>query len=149
MGGVLEEQNDHLQLVFGHEGGGGGGRGVGRMKMTTSSSHLDVREMEVVAQAVEMMKRIHLQLTFGREGGGGGGRCIETTKRTTSSLPLDTRDSGGGGGKNFGCHFFLVVRSVTQWEWSVEDKNGENEPRFLSWLVFSRHTFCLLISTLL
>jgi len=24
----------------------------------------------------------------------------------------------------------------------MEDKNGENEPRRKSWLVFSRHTFC-------
>jgi len=46
------------------------------------------------------------------------------------------------------CHFVLVVRLVTQWEWGVEDKKGDNKPQFSSWLIFSRRTFCLLISTL-
>ena len=39
----------HLQLAFGHEGGGGSGRRLRKMKKTTSSSHLDVREVVMVA----------------------------------------------------------------------------------------------------
>ena len=44
---------DHLWLAFGHEGGGGGGTGSWIDKKTTSSSHLDAREVVVVAQVVE------------------------------------------------------------------------------------------------
>ena len=45
-------QKNHLQLVFGCEGGGGGGG------------------------CVETAEKNHLRLVFGREGGGGGGRAV-------------------------------------------------------------------------
>jgi len=41
-------KNDHLRLAIGHEGGGGGSR-IGMTKITTSSLHLDVRKVVVVA----------------------------------------------------------------------------------------------------
>ena len=75
------------------------------------------------------------------------------TKKTTSGSRLDAREvvvvAGiSGVVMDSRCRFVLVVRLVTQWEWGVEDKKGDNKPRFSSWLVFSRRTFCLLISTL-
>ena len=63
---------NHLRLAFGCEGGGGGGRGIGRMKKTTSGSHLDAREVVVVAVARNDDSN-HLWLAFGHEGGGSGG----------------------------------------------------------------------------
>ena len=39
---------DHVQLAFEHEGGGGGGVHVKMLKKTTSSLHLDAREVVVV-----------------------------------------------------------------------------------------------------
>jgi len=40
-------KKDHLQLAFGRKGGGGGWH-LERMKITTSGSRLDVREVVVV-----------------------------------------------------------------------------------------------------
>jgi hypothetical protein len=40
---------NHLRLAFGCEGGGSGGRRVETPKKTTSGSHLDAREVVVVA----------------------------------------------------------------------------------------------------
>jgi len=39
---------DHVQLAFGHEGGGSGGVRVEMLKRTTSGSRLDAREVVVV-----------------------------------------------------------------------------------------------------
>jgi len=61
-------ENDHLQLAFGCEGGGSGG---GQVKRT---------------------KKNHLRLAFGCEGGGGGGRQVETPKKTTSGSRLNARE---------------------------------------------------------
>src|SRR6266567_1468251 len=64
------------------------------VKRTTSGSHLDAREVVVVANASKREKH-HLRLAFGCEGGGGGkgvgggggkgvggggGKCVETRK---------------------------------------------------------------------
>ena len=57
-------KKDHLQLVFGCEGG----RGRGKCIETTSNSRLDAREVAVVVEG----SKHHLWLAFGREGGGGG-----------------------------------------------------------------------------
>jgi len=62
------DENDHLRLAFGCEGGGGGGSHVETTKMTTSGSHLDAREVVVV-------------------GDGSKER-----KKTTSGLHLDARE---------------------------------------------------------
>ena len=62
-----------------------------KAKTTTSGSRLDAREVVVVGVALKRDIN-HLRLAFGREGGGGGGR-------------------------DFGCRFVLVVRSVNQREW--------------------------------
>jgi len=48
-------ENDHLRLAFGHEGGGGGGSRVEAPKSTTSGSHLDAREVVVVAGTLDVV----------------------------------------------------------------------------------------------
>jgi hypothetical protein len=92
---VETAEKNHLRLVFGCEGGDGGGRRVETPKITTSTSHLDAREVVVVGEVSEERKKPplarvwtqgrwwgescrndkknHLRLAFGREGGGGGG----------------------------------------------------------------------------
>ena len=42
-------KKNHLQLMFGYKGGGGGRSQVETTTVTTSSLHLDVREVVVVA----------------------------------------------------------------------------------------------------
>ena len=64
---VETDEKNHLQLVFGCKGGGGGGIRVKTMKITTSSSHLDAREVVVP----------------------GGGRWSKRRKKTTSSSQLN------------------------------------------------------------
>jgi len=44
-----KNENNHLRLAFGCEGGGGGGGRVETSKSTTSGSRLDAREVAVVA----------------------------------------------------------------------------------------------------
>ena len=60
-------ENDHLQLAFEHEGGG-------------------------VAAGSRNGRRNHLQLAFGHEGGGGGGSHFETTKKASSGSRLEARE---------------------------------------------------------
>jgi len=84
-------ENNHLWLTFGCKGGGGG-KGVGRTKKTTSSSHLNMREVVVVGDMLKHWKKSHCQLAFGCKGGGGWGECVETTKKTTFSSHLDVRE---------------------------------------------------------
>ena len=81
----------YLWLAFGCEGGGSSGSGVETIEKSPSGSHLDVREVVVVADAlkgppparVRMPGRVeaaevalkplkvHLRLAFGHEGDGG------------------------------------------------------------------------------
>jgi len=60
-------------------------------KMTTSSLHLNAREVVVVGDRLKEQKN-HLWLAFGCEGGGGGGRQVERPKKTTSGSCLDARE---------------------------------------------------------
>jgi hypothetical protein len=113
---VETAEKNHLRLVFGREGGDGGGRRVETLKITTSTSCLDAREMVVVGEVSEERKKPpparvwmrgrwwwwqshrnddsnHLRLVFERKGGGGGGgNHVETTKRTTSGSRLEARE---------------------------------------------------------
>jgi len=86
------DENDHLWLAFGCEGGGGGGSRVETTKMTTSGSYLDAREVVVVGDGLKERKKNHLWLAFGCEGGGGGGRRVEMLKKTTSGSRLNARE---------------------------------------------------------
>ena len=70
-------EKDHLWLAFGCEDGGGGGSHVETPKNTTSSSHLDAREVVVVADS-QNIENNHLQLAFEHKEGGvvaGGQKC--------------------------------------------------------------------------
>jgi len=108
------DENDHLRLAFGCEGGGGGGRRVETPKKTTSGLRLNAREVEVVGGVLEERKwpppaRVwmwgrwwweahrncemnHLQLAFQCEGDGGGWMHVETTKWTIPGSHLDMRE---------------------------------------------------------
>src|SRR6266567_1551980 len=61
------------------------------VKRTTSGSHLDAREVVVVANASKREKH-HLRLAFGCEGGGGGGKSVKMREKTTSGSRLDARE---------------------------------------------------------
>jgi len=69
---------------------------VETMKKTTSGSHLDAREVVVVADGRNSWKN-HLRLAFEHEGGGGGGRSVESTKKNHLWLVFGCEGGGGDG----------------------------------------------------
>jgi len=95
------------------------------MKMTTSGSRLDAREVVVVGVASKRQKEPP-PLAFGCEGGGGAGNCVET-----NHLRLAFALKGGGGGGSLG---------VTGISGRVkEEGTEENGQRHMSLPVFATH----------
>ena len=96
------------------------------LKKTTSGSRLEAREVVVVGGMSKCRKTPPLARIWMRGRWWWWDLCWNAEK---GHLWLVFGCEGGGGVAGIGI----------QWEWGVEDKNGENKPRLSLWLVFMMH----------
>jgi len=101
-----------------------------QVKMTTSSSHLDAREVVVVADG-RNDKKNYLQLAFEREGGGvvAGSR---NSQRNHLQLAFGCEGGGSGGRRSKQLKEPPPARVWTRgrwWQWEMGQKNKRNHLR--------------------